>query len=233
MILSIYYLQNWIHRAYPKADSGHTFLRVIDHLASAAAGLGEAIKDQQKHPVRLEQVIGCSVYATPVLQLYGFGFGFIVGAIPMARCLSSAASRWGGCWKSSRRADRSCSECCQMCCHSKGQLGTNEGHRNRGRWEVKEGGVWDCPYTVVTAEGASSVYHPSRTGATRGRGYNPSLKATTHKAVSSGQLPFTLQTSPLWMNGKDVAWVKGTVAHGQQLVADSDTHTHTHDVMKS
>lgn len=68
------------------------FLQVTENLASWQQGLEEAIKDWKKHTICLERVIGCSVYATPVLQLYNFCL--ILGAMTMTRCLKSTASRW-------------------------------------------------------------------------------------------------------------------------------------------
>jgi hypothetical protein len=66
---------------------------LLINLTSAAREPEEATNDQGKHTTYLEQVIGCSAYATPVLQLYVSAL--ILGAIATTCLKRSFKVRWG------------------------------------------------------------------------------------------------------------------------------------------
>lgn len=129
------------------------FLWVIDNHASLTRALEEAIKDWEKHTLCLEQVIGCSVYATPVLQLYDFCL--ISGAMTMTRCLNSTASRWV--WvlekkQEGRQIMLRVAGCVATIRDKQGPPLTGSRQGWGGGWGVEKDEAWGCPCTVVTSE---------------------------------------------------------------------------------
>lgn len=125
----------------------------------------------------------------------------------------------------SKRADRPCVE--QP--HVLLQHGTNKGHHTesrRGGVGVEEDEGWACPSTAVPPRGSLRTPRGQRGNS----GETPRSHLCTEGVFSA--TAFYLQTSPLQMHSKDLAWAKGTVstwpAAGGRFSLPLSPHAHTH-----